>query len=123
MLWPTAIPTSRAGLVLDAEMRRRGTAHRDPTYSELDPPKHAAMTRNGVNVCPEAWHLQRRGVARNFGGALNLQQGSRAHRDIGSRVDRVRGLERMRRVVLLVVAALFAGLLFQLLTASGPLRP
>jgi hypothetical protein len=81
------------------------------------------MTRNGVNVCPEAWHLQRRGVARNFGGALNLQQGSRAHRDIGSRVDRVRGLERMRRVVLLVVAALLAGLLFQLLTASGPLRP
>ena len=73
--------------------------------------------------CPEAWHLQRRGVARNFGGALNLQQGSRAHRDIGSRVDRVRGLERMRRVVLLVVAALLAGLLFQLLTASGLLRP
>ena len=54
---------------------------------------------------------------------MNLQQGSRAHRDIGSRVDRVRGLERMRRVVLLVVAALLAGLLFQLLTASGPLRP
>jgi hypothetical protein len=82
-----------------------------------------AMTCNGVNVCPEAWHFQRRGVARSFGGAVNLQQGLRAHRDIGSRVDRVRGLERMRRVVLLVVAALLAGLLFQLLTASGPLRP
>ena len=81
------------------------------------------MACNGVNFCPEAWHLQRRGVARNFGGALNLQQGSRAHRDIGSRVDRVRGLERMRQVVLLVVAALLAGLLFQLLSAGGPLKP
>jgi hypothetical protein len=77
----------------------------------------------GVIFCAEAWHLQRRGVARNFGGALNLQQGSRAHRDIGSRVDRVRGLERMRRVVLLVVAALLAELLFQLLSPGGPLRP
>ena len=58
-----------------------------------------------------------------FGGALNLQLGSLAHRDIGSRVDRVRGLERMRQVVFLMVAALLAGLLFQLLAASGPIRP
>ena len=62
-------------------------------------------------------------VARNFVGARNLQQGSLAHRDIGSRVDRVRGLEQMRWVVLLVTVALVAGLLWQLLSIGGLLRP
>jgi hypothetical protein len=78
---------------------------------------------NGVNFCPEAWHLQRRGVARNRVGVQKLDQGSLAHREIGSRVDRVRGLEQMRRVVLLVMVALVAGLLWQLLSIGGLLRP
>ena len=73
--------------------------------------------------CPEAWHLQRRGVARNRVGVQKLDQGSLAHREIGIRVDRVRGLEQMRLVVLLVMVALVAGLLWQLLSIGGLLRP
>ena len=77
----------------------------------------------GVYFCPEAWHLQRRGVARNRVGVQKLDQGSLAHREIGSRVDRVRGLEQMRRVVLLVMVALVAGLLWQLLSIGALLPP
>ena len=73
--------------------------------------------------CPEAWHLQRRGVARNRVGVQKLDQGSLAHHEIGIRVDRVRGLEQMRRVVLLVMVALVAGLLWQLLSIGALLPP
>jgi hypothetical protein len=52
-----------------------------------------------------------------------LDQGSLAHREIGILVDRVRGLEQMRRVVLLVMVALVAGLLWQLLSISALLPP
>jgi hypothetical protein len=73
--------------------------------------------------CPEAWYLQRRGVARNTVGVRNLEQGTVAHRLVGRRVDRVRGLERTRRLVLLAVAILLAALLLQFLSAGGLLRP
>jgi hypothetical protein len=52
-----------------------------------------------------------------------LERGTFAHRRIGSRVDRVRGLERLRRVTMLLLAVLLAGLLLQLLSAGGLLRP
>ena len=74
-------------------------------------------------LCPEAWHLQRRGVARNRVGVQKLDQGSLTHREIGTRVDGVRGTEQMRRAVLLVMVALLAGLLLQLLIMGGLLRP
>ncbi len=56
-------------------------------------------------------------------GARNLERGTIAHRRIGGRVDHVRGLERLRRVTLLLLAILLAGLLLQLLSAGGLLRP
>jgi len=73
--------------------------------------------------CPQAWHLQRRGTAQNVAGARNLERGTFAHRRIGSRVDRVRGLERLRRVTLLLIAMLLAGMLLQFLSPGGLLRP
>jgi len=73
--------------------------------------------------CPEAWHLQRRGVARNRVGVQKLDQGSLTHRELGARVDGVRGTQQMRRVVLLVMVALLAGLLLQLLIMGSLLRP
>jgi hypothetical protein len=73
--------------------------------------------------CPQAWHLQRRGTAQNVAGARKLERGTFAHRRIGSRVDRVRGLERLRRVTMLLLAVLLAGLVLQLLSAGGLLRP
>ena len=73
--------------------------------------------------CPESWYVQRRGVARNRVGVHKLDQGSLTHREIGTRVDGVRGTEQMRRAVLLVMVALLAGLLLQLLIIGGLLRP
>jgi len=83
----------------------------------------SASEISGYAFCPEAWHLQRRGFARNRVGVQKLDQGSLAHREIGIRVDRVRGLEQMRRVVLLVMVALVAGLLWQLLSIGALLPP
>jgi hypothetical protein len=77
----------------------------------------------GVNLCPQAWHLQRRGTARTTAGTRSLEEGTFAHRQIGSRTDRVLGLERLRRVTLLLSAVLLAGLLFQFATAYGLVQP
>ena len=85
---------------------------------------HLSASEIGAFVyCPQAWHLQRRGTAQNVAGARNLERGTFAHRRIGSRVDRVRGLERLRRVTLLFIAMLLAGLLLQFLSQGGLLRP
>ena len=73
--------------------------------------------------CPQAWHLQRRGTARNVAGTRNLERGTFEHRRIGGRADRVRGLVRLRRVTLLLIAILLAGLLLQVLSPGGLLRP
>jgi hypothetical protein len=73
--------------------------------------------------CPQAWHLQRRGTTRNVAGARSVEQGIVAHRHIGRRADRVLGLERLRRVMLLVVAVLLMGSLFVFLSGEGLLRP
>ena len=83
----------------------------------------SASEISSYTFCPEAWHLQRRGVARNRVGVQKLDQGSLTHREIGTRVDGVRGTEQMRRAVLLVMVALLAGLLLQLLIMGGLLRP
>lgn len=93
-----------------------GREVKDPT------PVLSASEIGSYTFCPEAWHLQRRGVSRNAAGSRNVEQGTLAHQNIGSRADRVRGLEQMRRVLLLLVAALLAGLLFQVLIAGGLIR-
>jgi hypothetical protein len=77
------------------------------------------MTRNGVNVCPQAWHLQRRGTARSVAGARSVEHGIAAHHQIGTRADRVIRLERVRRAVLLLIAILLIGLLFLFLSGHG----
>ena len=72
--------------------------------------------------CPQAWHHQRRGTARNVAGARSVEQGMLAHRHIGSRADRVLRLERLRRVMLLVIAVMLVGLLVLFVSAQGFLR-
>ena len=73
--------------------------------------------------CPQAWHLQRHGTEQNVASTRNLERGTFEHRRIGGRADRVRGLERLRRVTLLLIAILLAGLLLQFLSPGGLLRP
>jgi hypothetical protein len=51
-----------------------------------------------------------------------VEQGILAHRHIGTRADRVLRLERLRRVMLLVIAVMLAGLLVLFVSAQGFLR-
>jgi len=83
----------------------------------------SASEIGNFTFCPQAWHLQRRGTTRNIAGARSVEEGIFAHRRIGSRADRVLGLERLRRVMLLVVAVLVIGSLFVFLSGEGLLRP
>jgi len=98
----------------------RNSSGRNATDAE---PVMSASEIGNFTFCPQAWHLQRRGTTRNIAGARSVEEGIFAHRRIGSRADRVLGLERLRRVMLLVVAVLVIGSLFVFLSGEGLLRP
>ena len=73
---------------------------------------YAAMTRNGVNVCEEAWLLQRAGAVRGAEGGRRLEDGTLAHRRIGRQTDRVRRADRAQHILLLAIFALVILLVF-----------
>ena len=73
--------------------------------------------------CPAAWHLQRCGAARHSASVLNLEHGTLTHRRIATRATRVRTLDRVRRLMLLLIVALLAGAMLQILSAGGLPRP
>ena len=79
----------------------------------------SASEIGSYTFCSQAWHLQRRGTARNVAGARSVEHGIAAHHLIGSHADRVVGLERVRRAVLLLIAILLIGLLFLFLSSHG----
>jgi hypothetical protein len=58
--------------------------------------------------CGEAWYLRRRQVPRADFGERRLQQGTLAHRQIGKRTERLRGIERLRVVLLAATIILLA---------------
>ena len=74
------------------------------------------MSRNGVNVCPEAWFLERCGITQNTAGERRMDAGSRAHRQIGHDTERIVHVERVRRVLLVAIVVLGVALL---LSAAG----
>ena len=100
----------------------RGTKSGAPEATELALVLSASEIASFA-FCPEAWYLQRRGVARNTIGVRNLEQGTVAHRLVGRRVDRVRGLERTRRLVLLVSEYCSRHSCCNFSRAGGLLRP
>ena len=61
---------------------------------------------NGVYICAEAWYLRRCQVLRADFGERRLQQGTVAHRQIGKRTERLRGVERLRVVLLAAIIVL-----------------
>jgi hypothetical protein len=73
--------------------------------------------------CPAAWHNQRVGAARTASSMLNLEHGTLAHRRIATRAMRIRSLERVRVLVLLMVIALVAGLLAEVMSAWSLIWP
>jgi hypothetical protein len=72
--------------------------------------------------CPAAWHNQRVGAIRNSRGMLNLERGALTHRRIGTSVTRIRWLERMRFVTLLLLIALIAGVA-EMMAGGSILQP
>ena len=73
--------------------------------------------------CPAAWHLERCGAARNSASVLNLEHGTLTHRRIATHATRVRTLQRVRRLMLVLIVALLAGAMLQILSAGGLPRP
>jgi hypothetical protein len=73
--------------------------------------------------CPAAWHNQRVGATRTASSVLNLERGTLAHRRIATRAMRIRWLERVRMLVLLLVIALAAGVLVEVMSARSVFWP
>jgi hypothetical protein len=70
--------------------------------------KDASLDRTGVNFCPEAWYLQRRGTAPDVDAMERLRAGSLAQRRIRRATDRLVTTDAIRRGLLigLIVVAL-----------------
>ena len=73
--------------------------------------------------CPAAWHNQRVGATRTAGSIVNLERGTLAHRRIATRGMRIRWLERVRMLVLLLIIALAFGILAQVIRTGSVLQP
>lgn len=73
--------------------------------------------------CREAWHLSRQGTPRSMTGASRLLSGSAAHRSIGRRTDKLRSVERMRRLLVWVMVMAFAAIVLYAGGTSTFLRP
>jgi len=52
-----------------------------------------------------------------------MEDGAREHRRIATHATRARTLQRAQRLLVLVIIALFAAVLLQLLGGSGLIRP
>jgi hypothetical protein len=76
------------------------------------------MSCNGVNICPEAWYLQRTGAERTATAERRLDAGVRAHQHIGRQTDHLRDLGRTRRWLLIAIALLAAFLLLQVVISQ-----
>ena len=73
--------------------------------------------------CPVAWYLQRCGAARDSRSVGNMEDGAREHRRIATHATRARTLQRAQRLLVLVIIALFAAVLLQLIGGSGLITP
>jgi hypothetical protein len=91
-------------------------------HAEFSQYDGACVSRNGVNVCPEAWYLQRTGVERSAAAERRLDAGVRAHQHIGRQTDRLSDLGHTRRWLLIAIALLAAFLLLQVVI-SQPWMP
>ena len=73
--------------------------------------------------CPVAWYLQRCGAARDSTSVRTMEDGVREHRRIATHATRARTLQRAQRLLVLVIIALFAAVLLQLIGGSGLITP
>jgi hypothetical protein len=73
--------------------------------------------------CPVAWFLQRSGADRDSTSMRNMEDGAREHRRIAAHATRAKAMQRVQRVLVLVIITLLATVLLQQLIAGGLLRP
>ena len=82
-------------------------------------PVLSASEIGAFTFCPEAWYLQRRGVARNDLAEARLAAGTHAHRRLGQRTDDLQLAATLQRVLLSAIVLLIAWLAVQLLGVSS----
>lgn len=91
----------------------------DPSeHVQEDVPVLSASEIASYTFCAQAWHLGRRNVAPNAEGAMRLAAGTVAHRQIGARSDRVRAIDVVRRLLIVVSVGLAFILAIQLFSAG-----
>ena len=78
-------------------------------------PLLSASEIGAFTFCPEAWYLQRRGVARNDLAEARLAAGTHAHRRLGQRTDDLQLAATLQRVLLSAIVLLIVCLAVQLL--------
>ncbi len=91
----------------------------DPSeHVQDDVPILSASEIANYAFCAQAWYLGRQNVGQNAGGAERLVAGTVAHRQIGARVDRVRAIELVRRLLIVASCGVLAILMIQVLSAG-----
>jgi hypothetical protein len=93
--------------------------------SEEWAPDAAVLSASEVasyTFCRQAWYLGRRRVAQSAGGAQRLVDGTAARRRLGARADRLRTIELVR-LLIVVICLLAMVLLVQILGGGTFARP
>ena len=123
--------TAQAGLLMgcqrdssDAVTRRQLRPLQGRPASTTPGPRPAlpllsASEIGAFSFCPEAWYLQRRGVARNDLAEARLAAGTHAHRRLAQRTDRLQLAATLERVLLSGIVLLIAWFAVQLLGVPG----
>ncbi len=98
-------------------MRRAGAGGGDP--------KHilTASEIGNYSFCPAAWYQHRIGAPRDTASIISLEDGRRSHQKIAIHARRAQALDRIRGVLLLIVAVLLVAACVLLIAESGALRP
>jgi hypothetical protein len=91
--------------------RQQPLAHTGTPVPELISAFRAKRRRTGVNVCPEAWYLQRFRHSPDADALQRLRDGMRRHQRIGRTTEQLVGTDAVRRELLVIVVALAALLL------------
>ena len=82
----------------------------------------AVLTASEVGeyeFCRVAWYLRRCGVPQDPTSVRNLKHGTQEHRRIAVHASRAKTLHALQRFLLIVIIALLAAAVLQLLRTSG----
>jgi PD-(D/E)XK nuclease superfamily protein len=73
--------------------------------------------------CPTAWHLQRLGTSRDPASVARMELGTLAHRRMARHAMRLRKVDVLRGLLVVVITALLIAVVLLQNSAGGPTGP